>query len=192
MTITELEVAGSLHRGVPQTPTVIAAGPLTKQPSTVATRVVLRVKPDDTGFVVHNEYFPNYPSLDNPNYEAGDYFQPDELHHAIACFGERVRRKANQAASIYPAEVLTSSRCRRNMGNVFTKLRAGRKVLLLTNMYSPTVSEGAVGTITESYPPENEYVVEFSGNRLYKFRADHIRLATDDEIAASEADPDLD
>ena len=78
------------------------------------------------------------------------------------------------------------------MTDPFAELKVGRKVLLLTNMYSPQVSEGAVGTITESYPQENDYVVAFSGNRLYKFRADHIRLATKDEIAADDVDPDLD
>ena len=67
--------------------------------------------------------------------------------------------------------------------NAFDELEKGKHVVLLTGMYAPYLSEGAVGVITVSDPDENFYEVAFSSNRLYNFRADHIRLATPKEIA---------
>ncbi len=64
------------------------------------------------------------------------------------------------------------------------------KVVLLTDGYGPHVSTGAVGTVTDHW--DQDYDVSFSAGRRLVLRADEIRTATPDEIAADLADPDLD
>jgi len=79
---------------------VIAAGPLSKQPHTIAFRVVL-VQRDDGSFVVWNQYFPNYPDRGEQNLESGDYFQTHQLVESTQRFAERVVRHSGTLASIY-------------------------------------------------------------------------------------------
>lgn len=87
--------------------TIIAAGPITKQPGTLPLRVVLV----DTGdqYVVWTQVFGDRyrqpdGSLDpvgNGSFNAGTYFQPDELAEATKKFGELVANSAHFIQSIY-------------------------------------------------------------------------------------------
>jgi hypothetical protein len=91
---------------------VIAAGPLSKQPGTVANRVVL-VKVESAAqiaghrynrFVVYNEFFPNYPDVSASHYDSGRYFRDEDLVDATKAFAERVAVQANYLASLYRDE----------------------------------------------------------------------------------------
>ena len=66
---------------------LLAAGPLTKQPNTVAYRVVLRYK--NSEYVVHHQYFPDWPNhLTCSYFESGLY--SDDLEEAMGLFAERI------------------------------------------------------------------------------------------------------
>ncbi len=87
---------------------VFAAGPLTKQPGTVAYRIVLRKINGARPFVVHMERFPEFtvehPDFKNPTYDGGQYFEVGELDKAIKAFGERVAANADYVRSLYRDE----------------------------------------------------------------------------------------
>lgn len=59
--------------------------------------------------------------------------------------------------------------------NVFDELKLGTEVEVLTNMYTPTVGEGAIGIIVVSDPTNNYYEVDFQDGRIFHFRADLIQ-----------------
>lgn len=85
---------------MPQAATLIAAGPLTKQPATMAYRIVL-VSRCSGDYVVWKQYFSNYPDIRKSHYESGSYFKPDEFSVAAAEFGRRVTDDARFYDSLY-------------------------------------------------------------------------------------------
>jgi hypothetical protein len=72
------------------------------------------------------------------------------------------------------------------------KLVVTRKVAVITDKYEPYLGKGAVGRIQVAHPAGNDYVVAFSGKRMYRFTSEQIRPATKAEIARDKSDPDLD
>lgn len=80
---------------------VIAVGPLTKQPATVANRVVLRYILANLVFAVHTECFPHYPDLGNSYYIQGDYFQQHQLADAVKRFGDKISDSHVYMGSVY-------------------------------------------------------------------------------------------
>lgn len=84
---------------------LLAAGPLVKQPSTRIYRIVLIDR--ETGFTVHKEYLNDenadlsQPITCGSTFEVGNYFKPDELHLAYACFGERIVNQSKYIESMY-------------------------------------------------------------------------------------------
>lgn len=84
---------------------LLAAGPVTKQPSTRPYRVVLIDRGDK--FSVHTEFLNDaHADLSQPItcgsfFEAGDYYFPDQLHKAYARFAERVANQSAYAETVY-------------------------------------------------------------------------------------------
>jgi hypothetical protein len=84
---------------------LLAAGPLVKTPSTRIYRIVLIDR--ETGFTVHQEFLNDdnadlsQPITCGSTFEVGNYFKPDELHKAYACFGERILAQAKYIESMY-------------------------------------------------------------------------------------------
>lgn len=85
---------------------IMAAGPITRQPSTVPYRVVM--VNFGTQISVHNQYF-DCEGTDLAAacesavcyLENGDYFNPEELKECIERFAERCKRHAEYAQSIF-------------------------------------------------------------------------------------------
>lgn len=88
---------------------IIAAGPITKQPSTQPYRIVLAAT--ETEFVVWTEYFHGFggnslsEALQHENvhssFDHGNYYKPDELAEAMRKFAQRVNNNADYAESVY-------------------------------------------------------------------------------------------
>ena len=66
----------------------------------------------------------------------------------------------------------------------------GMKVVVTTDRFAPTLSQGAVGTVAEIF--DHSKIVSFSGNRLYILQLNEMREATPQEIEADLADVDQD
>ena len=84
----------------PPNATIIAAGPLTKQPSSDVYRIVLRDLGED-GFVVHSQSFRLCDGRLIPEgYSNGDYYKADSLVRATVRFCERLKQHAKYFLSI--------------------------------------------------------------------------------------------
>jgi hypothetical protein len=94
---------------------LIAAGPLTKQPSTQPYRIVLIA--NGPKFTVHTEYFedakiiektanaqPGDPILAESSISGGNYFEATELVEATLKFADRLAKNAEYIRSIYREE----------------------------------------------------------------------------------------
>lgn len=88
--------------------TIIAAGPLNKQPATMAYRIVLVETAKQ--FVVWRESFASMPLVgmtftdEQTNFSDGDYFGKDQLVKAVKCFGDRISNTAEFLQSLYREE----------------------------------------------------------------------------------------
>ena len=84
---------------------VFAAGPITKQPGTMAYRIVLRNLTGVSPFVVHTQFFPNYeadyPDFSKSHFAHGHYFTAGELAAAVECFGKKIAENASCIGSLY-------------------------------------------------------------------------------------------
>jgi len=85
---------------------LLAAGPITKQPSTVAFRVVLVGRETEDvehphPFVVWVERFPNFPSLEGSSFSSGEYFLFHDFDKAVQTFGLLIMNGAKFIPSIY-------------------------------------------------------------------------------------------
>lgn len=104
-----IQIEGSaLNETYCQPARIIAVGPLTKQPMTLAYRVALSELANGS-FAVHHEYFRNegvlsLSQIEESWFERGDYFNPNELVEATARFGERVAKQAEYLESLYREE----------------------------------------------------------------------------------------
>lgn len=78
---------------------ILAQGPLFKQRMTIAYREVLRSQ-ENGGFVVHRQYFPEFPSLEKYHFGDGSYFGRLYLAEAMKRFAERVEKHADYVAAI--------------------------------------------------------------------------------------------
>ena len=103
-----------------QKSSIIAAGPLTKQPATMAYRTILvmtekitehvekithgKAKVLSTSieakFVVWEQMFPQYPDLSESDFERGDYFRQAEIGMAVARFGQRIKDGSSCVGSL--------------------------------------------------------------------------------------------
>ena len=89
-----------LYIGLKQTnDTIIAAGPLTKQPGTIAYRWVLFVSGPQ--IIMRRECFPNGFDEDVSYFSDGKYFELDELALAVRAFGDRVGADSRYMDSVY-------------------------------------------------------------------------------------------
>jgi len=79
---------------------LIAAGPLFRQPGTMPYRIVI-YQDGDSKVVVSNEQVPNWPNSIGANFSSGDYFGLDKLPDAFETFAKRVSRQAEYAESMY-------------------------------------------------------------------------------------------
>jgi hypothetical protein len=86
---------------------LLAAGPLNKQPGTVAHRMVLVQMNEGsrTQFVVWQQNFPNFednnPDLSNPHMHQGEYFHVSEFDAAVKEFARRLDASATFLRSLY-------------------------------------------------------------------------------------------
>jgi hypothetical protein len=79
--------------------TIIAAGPITKQPGTVAGRQVIAVTGKE--LIVATQYFPEFPGVTEYNFENGNYLGLDQLDVAQSVFAKRLADNADSVRSIY-------------------------------------------------------------------------------------------
>jgi hypothetical protein len=101
---------------------VVAAGPLTRQPATVAHRVTIRHKREGqaTAWVVSNQFFPLYPRLDKFHFGDGHYvYGEDKLPDAIVAFAKVLTRHAENVKSLFRQEVEGGGE---NLGRVAERL----------------------------------------------------------------------
>jgi hypothetical protein len=99
--------ASELHTTCMQHPRqarFIAAGPLTKQPATMAYRVVLVEDFDAEGqngrYIVWRQQFPDWPSVHSVYFAEGDYFEGvNSIKAAITRFAERCANTAEYVLS---------------------------------------------------------------------------------------------
>lgn len=77
----------------------IAKGPITKQPGTIAYRIIL--VSNERGFVVYTEQFNHYPLLNVSGLCMGHYFKSGQFAEAVKCFGEKVADSAKYMDSLY-------------------------------------------------------------------------------------------
>jgi hypothetical protein len=113
-TMAQLQGKIVLVREVLNDETIIAAGPLTKQPGTVAYRIVLRRVEGVQPFVVHMQRFPDivyrpgrstlFGNLMQSDFAEGIYFYANEFHKAVEAFGKKVADHANFTQSLYRDE----------------------------------------------------------------------------------------
>lgn len=85
--------------------TLLAAGPMTKQPSTIAYRIVMVAEWSNCHkmgrIVVWNQGFNDWPDLENTHFYSGDYYRLDQLAEATARFAKRIADSAESIKSIY-------------------------------------------------------------------------------------------
>jgi hypothetical protein len=109
------QLIGKLHLGLPagheqvagMLVTAIAAGPISKQPGTIANRVVLVASGQTdrhSQFAVYMEMFPNYPDVKESHFSDGNYFKADQLVEATKRFAQRVTNNAGYLTSLYRDE----------------------------------------------------------------------------------------
>ena len=77
----------------------IAKGPITKQPGTIAYRIVLFS--GDQGFVVYVQQFYDYPDLNSNVLYDGTYFNKEQFSNAVKFFGEKIANSAKCMDSLY-------------------------------------------------------------------------------------------
>ncbi len=85
---------------------LIAAGPLNKQPSTVAYRKVLVASPESNQFIIYNQTFSLLEDLsgelpDKSYLSDGSYFEADRLETAVKCFGDKLAYDSVYMESLY-------------------------------------------------------------------------------------------
>ena len=80
---------------------IIAAGPLSLQPLSVAYRWVLVERENNhTPFVVWYQTYPKFPDLSESHFHEGHYFMKDQIDQAVETFAEKIRREAKTYLSV--------------------------------------------------------------------------------------------